>query len=175
MNCPACGHQLVEKKVRDVVVDVCQGGCGGLWLDNLEIKKLDESHEHVGEELLNVPRQSKAIVDHQKKRSCPKCEGTVMMRHFFSPQKEAEVDVCGQCGGLWLDVGELANIRNQYKTEKERHDAAEKYFTELFGHDLAQARAQSQAELAQAQKVARAFRFICPSYYIPGKQKGGAF
>jgi len=30
-------------------------------------------------------------------------------------------------------------------------------------------------ELARAQKFAKTFRFICPSYYVPGKQAGAAY
>jgi len=29
--------------------------------------------------------------------------------------------------------------------------------------------------LESARKIANAFKFICPSYYIPGKQAWGAF
>ena len=52
MNCPACGNVLEEMKVGDVMVDVCQGGCGGIWFDNYELEKFDEPHESAGEELL---------------------------------------------------------------------------------------------------------------------------
>ena len=39
MNCPACGNVLKEMTVSDISVDVCQGGCGGIWFDNFELKK----------------------------------------------------------------------------------------------------------------------------------------
>ena len=45
----------------------------------------------------------------------------------------------------------------------------------MFDGTLAKEAAASQAELAKAQRFAHAFRFICPSYYIPGKQDWGAF
>jgi hypothetical protein len=34
---------------------------------------------------------------------------------------------------------------------------------------------ESQEKAEKARKVANMFRFICPSYYIPGKQDWGAF
>ena len=48
-------------------------------------------------------------------------------------------------------------------------------FSEVFGPELAGAHAQTEEDLARARKIAHAFRFICPSYYVPGKQDWGAF
>jgi hypothetical protein len=36
-------------------------------------------------------------------------------------------------------------------------------------------RAKGQKEAERARNIARIFRFICPSYYLPGKQDWGAF
>ncbi len=36
-------------------------------------------------------------------------------------------------------------------------------------------RAESEENALKAQRFARMFRFICPSYYVPGKQLWGAF
>jgi hypothetical protein len=66
-------------------------------------------------------------------------------------------------------------MRGLFNTEEERHKAAEEYFTEVFGGQLAAMEAEDQQKLKKAQKIANMFRFICPSYYIPGKQDWGAF
>jgi Zn-finger nucleic acid-binding protein len=34
-----------------------------------------------------------------------------LKRHFFSAKRRVEVDQCPNCGGYWLDAGELALIR----------------------------------------------------------------
>jgi Zn-finger nucleic acid-binding protein len=34
-----------------------------------------------------------------------------LKRHFFSAKKHVEVDHCPNCGGYWLDAGELEKIR----------------------------------------------------------------
>lgn len=175
MKCPACNHSLSEKTVGDITVDICQGGCGGIWFDQFELKKLDEPHEYEGEELLAVDRNPGVSVDHSERRHCPKCESTLMMRHFFSVKREVEVDECQTCAGYWLDQGELGQIRSQYATEEDRKAAAVAYFDEVFGTELERMRAKSDADLAKARKIANAFRFITPSYYLPGKQDGGAF
>jgi Zn-finger nucleic acid-binding protein len=175
MKCPACSNQLQEMTVGDVAVDVCKGGCGGIWFDNFELKKFDEPHESAGEELLDVECDTGLVVDRTKKFNCPKCNDIVMMRHFFSVKKEVEVDECPSCGGFWLDAGELRKIRSLFNTEEERHKAADEYFTEVFGDELNAMQAEDEAKLAKSQKIANMFRFICPTYYIPGKQNWGAF
>jgi len=161
--------------VGDVTVDVCRGGCGGIWFDSFEFKKFDEPNESAGEELLDVEQDASIVVDHTKRLKCPKCDDLVMMRHFFSVKKEVEVDECPGCGGFWLDAGELRKIRSMFNTEEERHKAAGEYFSEVFGADFAAMQAEDEAKLAKARRVSNMFRFICPSYYIPGKQAGGAF
>jgi len=83
------------------------------------------------------------------------------------------VDESPNCGGHWLDPGELRTIRTEYASEEERERAA--YFSEVFGPELAAAHAQTEEDLARARRIAHAFRFICPSYYVPGKQDWGAF
>lgn len=37
---------------------------------------------------------------------CPRCEGQLVARLSHG----VEVDVCGGCGGVWLDRGELENL-----------------------------------------------------------------
>lgn len=175
MNCPACGNVLQEITIGDVEVDVCQGGCGGIWFDNFEIKKFDEPHESAGEELLDIERDESITVDHTKRLKCPKCDEVVMMRHFFSVKKQVEVDECPGCGGFWLDAGELLKIRSLFDTEEERHRATQEYFSEVFGGQLAAMETEDKSNLNKAKKISNMFRFICPSYYIPGKQDWGAF
>jgi len=175
MKCPACENTLQQMTAGGVVVDVCKGGCGGIWFDNFELEKFDEPHESAGEILLDIERDESLVVDHTRRLKCPKCDDIVMMRHFFSVKKGVEVDECPGCAGFWLDAGELRKIRGLFKTEEERHRAAEEYFEEIFGDSLRAMKAESEEKLARTRKIVNLFRFICPSYYIPGKQDWGAF
>jgi Zn-finger nucleic acid-binding protein len=175
MRCQACGNVLSPMTVGEITVDVCAGGCGGIWFDRYELMKVDESHESAGEELLHIERASDISVDHSKQLSCPKCPDVVMMRYFFCVKRQVTVDECPNCGGYWLDVGELATIRSEFETEEERDRAAAQYFSELFDPELAAVHAETVEDLERAQRIAYIFRFICPSYYIPGKQEWGAF
>jgi hypothetical protein len=168
MECPACGNQLREMKAGDVVVDVCQGGCGGIWFDNYELKKFDEPHEAAGQELLDVERGSNVSLDHSAKRNCPKCDDVVMMRHFFSIKREVELDECPGCGGMWLDAGELGKIRSLYESEEQRRQAAQEYFDEVFGEKLEEMR--EQTEQSRVNRVANVLKFLSPSHYLSGSK-----
>lgn len=175
MKCPACGRSLVPTTVEDVTVDVCEGGCGGIWFDNYELEKLDEPHELAGEALLDIEKGPGVEVDREQRLTCPKCGDVTTMRHFFSPKRQVEIDECQKCGGIWLDYGELGRIRKLYSAPEERKQAFDAYFDELFGDKVAAMRAGTEQKRKAAKKIADIFRFICPSYYIPGKQDGAAF
>jgi uncharacterized protein len=176
MECPACGHALSPKTAGDITVDVCAGGCGGIWFDHYELRKVDEQSEAVGAELLDVGRDPSVVVDRDKRYACPKCtDGAVLFRHFWSVKHEVTIDECPECGGVFLDAGELGAIRSQFPTEAARHAAADAYFQEVADPLLDAQRAADQEELARAQRFAHALRFVTPSWYIPGKQAGAAF
>ena len=175
MKCPACANEMSTMVVEDISVDVCDAGCGGIWFDRFELNKVDEPHESAGAKLVELTPDSKAAVDQNAKRQCPKCENVVMMRHFFSVKKEVQVDECPSCTGIWLDHGELGKIRSLYASEAERKAAAQSYFSEIFGVQLENMRKEGEAKAQKARKIAHLFRFICPSYYISGKQDWGAF
>ena len=66
-------------------------------------------------------------------------------------------------------------MRSLFNTEEERHRAAEEYFEEVFSDQLKEKQAEGEAKLAKARRVANMFRYVCPSFYIPGKQDWGAF
>ena len=175
MNCPSCNTNLEERTVGGITVDVCAGGCAGIWFDQHELQQVDEQHEHAGESLLDIARDPKLTIDVDARRTCPKCPDSVMMRHFFSIKRHVELDECPTCAGFWLDCGELREIRTLYKTEDERREAARDYFQEVFSQPIQKELRDGQDKLDRARRFAWAFRFICPSYYIPGKQDWGAF
>ena len=111
MKCPACYNELSEIHVGTLAVDVCQGGCGGIWFDAFELQQVDEERETAGEALLHIQRDECLVVDPSRKRACPRCAGIKLHRHFFTARRRVEVDQCPNCGGYWLDAGELALIR----------------------------------------------------------------
>ncbi|MCD7779328.1 MAG: zf-TFIIB domain-containing protein, partial [Candidatus Gastranaerophilales bacterium] len=121
INCPACGKEM--KKVflpeQGINLDVCLYGCGGIYFDNREFLKVDEPHEDITPLIEIFEGKTFKYVDQSQIRICPIC-GTNMVKNFASARHEVEVDECYNCGGKFLDCGELEKIRAQYNTEKER-------------------------------------------------------
>ena len=175
MKCPACGNTMTEKDTDGILVDVCQNGCGGIWFDWMELKKLDEPHEATGEALLDVQCDPSIEIDYKQRRNCPHCENVVMMRHFASVKRDVEVDECPKCGGFFLDHGELNDLRSQFTNDEERSEAAQAYFADLYDQGLEGMAADSEEGVEKARGISRIFKFLCPSYYLPGKQKWGAY
>ncbi len=118
MKCPACDYELTEMEHGGVKVDVCHGGCGGIWFDAFELQRVDEQHEVPTEHLLRIQRDPNRRVDSTRKRACPRCDGVKLKRHFFSARRRVEVDHCPNCAGYWLDAGELEEIRAEKASEE---------------------------------------------------------
>ncbi len=112
MKCPACDRELSPRDLESVTVDVCDGGCGGIWLDAFELARVDEE---LPAEIKDIARDPGLVVDDVRKRSCPRCASVKMQRHLFSADHRVEVDSCPGCGGYWLDAGELSAIREDVK------------------------------------------------------------
>lgn len=175
MLCPACGHSLSQIETSGITVDVCRDGCGGLWFDNHELDKVDESFEPVDDALVDLGPEPAPIMDTTARRECPLCEDTVMMRHFVSVRREIEVDECPRCGGMYLDRGELSAIRTQFESQEDRSAAAREYFAELFDADLQAEAERSEAAVRRARRFAGMLKLLLPSAWLKGKQPWGAF
>jgi Zn-finger nucleic acid-binding protein len=123
MQCPACTQELtVIEAAPGLMVDFCQNGCHGIWFDAFELKQLDEQHEHPDSPLLQPPAPAAKKTTHRL--VCPRCESVKLFQHHFSVARQIMVDSCPQCGGHWLDAGELQQIRQQYRTAEDREEAA---------------------------------------------------
>ena len=170
MDCPACSRGLVTVLIGGVSLDICQGGCGGIWFDNFELHKFDEPKESAGEELLAFERSASLKVDTTHRRKCPKCTALIMMRHLFSPNDDVTIDECPGCAGIWLDPGELAAIRSRFETEAERKAATEKFIDEKIAPKISQLRKEGEQDRQKVDRFVNMLRFICPSTYVPGKQ-----
>ena len=135
--CPAC--QKVMKEIylsdADVTLDICLDGCGGIYFDNREYKKVDEQHENIDEILEAIKDKEFITVDDTKERICPVC-GAKMVKNHASTKHEIWVDDCYNCGGKFLDNGELQKIRAQYNSDAERSTAMMEMAENLFGEDI---------------------------------------
>ncbi len=115
MICPACQRSLVELSVGGIVLDVCHGGCGGIWFDAGELEKLGETEGGQADFSLNLPVDASIEVDDSVERNCPRCAAEAVMRQIFvgAEGDGIRIDTCGGCGGTWLDQGELEWIQRR--------------------------------------------------------------
>jgi Zn-finger nucleic acid-binding protein len=164
-----------EHVVGGITVDVCDEGCGGIWFDNFELDKVDESSEPADALLSLAAADPAPVMDTSARRQCPRCQDLIMMRHFVSVRREVEVDECPGCGGTFLDHGELEAIRGQFASEDARREAAREYFAHMFDDQLEAQAELTDAQVARARRFAGMLRLILPSSWLPGKQTWGAF
>jgi len=131
-----------------VTVDVCQGGCAGIWFDKAELRALDEPAEKTGETLVALAGKPQVTVNVTERRRCPSCPDSVLMRHFYSAKRAVTVDECPTCAGTWLDGGELEQIRSEYDSGGARRQAALVLVEEILATDrMALMRAQLAEQL----------------------------
>ncbi|MCB1153104.1 zf-TFIIB domain-containing protein [bacterium] len=166
MHCPACARELVEVEASGVKLDVCRDGCGGIWFDNFEFKKFDEAVEPIDESLLNPARDPDLTVYPDMARHCPRCGDVVLRRHFASMARKVEVDECPACGGIWLDAGELAAIRNQFTTDEDRQKAMDDYFKKQFAKDFVALQGHYGEENSLLRRIGNIFGALLPWYSL---------
>jgi Zn-finger nucleic acid-binding protein len=101
MECPKCKNSgLVAKKVkgRNVRVDRCSV-CKGIWFDGQELGMV----LNLPKLLINIPAEAK-----KQHFLCPRCDRPLYS--FCYPQSLVIIDMCGKCGGIWLDDKEFNEI-----------------------------------------------------------------
>jgi Zn-finger nucleic acid-binding protein len=134
MQCPVCNKEMAEEDFGGVVVDICRFGCKGIWLDWMELDRLDENNEGLGsalEEALSNPRRND---QDRGKINCPKCD-MPMYSHKFKKSKEVNVDECVNCGGFFLDSGELNTLRETGMSDEEHQEYLRGLSSEIPGYE----------------------------------------
>jgi Zn-finger nucleic acid-binding protein len=134
MKCPCCTHQLQIVRSGKLQLDGCTNGCGGLWFDAGELEKVDEGHEGIAKELFRLVAHANVVIDREKERNCPKCSAVALDRHCYDGAYHLEVDLCDGCGGCWLDMGELAEVRDQNDLRNAALEAQQEFLAKL-SHD----------------------------------------
>jgi Zn-finger nucleic acid-binding protein len=112
LPCPRCDKPLLARRVGDVVVDEC-GGCQGLFLDDVAVKRIVTDRAQARAEALlgTLPRHPVSMLPPPGGRmylKCPQCR-TVMNRKQFATGAGVIIDVC-KSHGTFFDVGELPAV-----------------------------------------------------------------
>lgn len=113
MHCPNCGSRLKKVVVKShygVKIELNQCPCcGGVWCDDLEMHRVSsKSALWLGK--LDA-KKLQELVEIKKKLICPKCGN--LLKEFKDPffPKQIKLEHCSQCGGFWLNRGELSQFK----------------------------------------------------------------
>jgi Zn-finger nucleic acid-binding protein len=96
-----------------MTLDLCYGGCGGIWFDPGELQRIDAKAAASLHTIWQAPPGNEKI---SSTRLCPRCPERVLERKWFSEAKQVELDQCPACGGVWLDAGEFSRIQSEVKS-----------------------------------------------------------
>lgn len=163
MKCLRCQTEMERLKNNQVEADVCTAGCGGIWFDGRELKRMDESHEVDPQFLEKISRypQNKSF-DKAQRLDCPRCQGITLMRHYYSPSRTVELDECAGCAGLWFDAGEYIQILKEFPNEEKRQQAAQVFVNDVFGKGFEGLVKETKAHDEKTQKISKILRFLSP-------------
>lgn len=166
MICPVCQNEMEAESFGTVVVDVCKNGCKGIWFDWMELTKLDEDNEGLGNALREALNYERVNDEGRDQVNCPKCS-VPMQIHKYESAKEVNVDECYQCDGFFLDSGELKAIRDNFMTEEERNTYAEKLVNG--SPEFKKAEKDLERVKLRSEAIRKFTCFMRVSYYVTGK------
>jgi Zn-finger nucleic acid-binding protein len=106
LECHKCWIGMDKKEIDvfgpNIIIDTCPK-CKGVWLDKGELGKLLKDRKLTNYLTKHIGTKSKSPM------VCPKCGMTM----DFEKADDIEVDVCLSCGGVWLDAGELEDLKSK--------------------------------------------------------------
>ncbi|MFO7957959.1 MAG: zf-TFIIB domain-containing protein [Candidatus Brocadiia bacterium] len=112
MKCLNCEREMVNYTVvtqdDQISYDMCEA-CGSLWLDAGELDKMAFQVEGSIEFSSTEPDESAPLSEHE----CPRCDGFKLERVRFLGKSDIVLERCANCGGFWLDGGELDLINRE--------------------------------------------------------------
>ena len=160
MKCPACDNNLTEINATGIKINVCKGSCGGLWVKNTQIKKIDRLKSGTGSELLLIEKAAGVKIYRDAEHPCPQCKTTLLYRHFFSKQYDTEVNQCSKCSGFWIDAGGLGNIIKL--SGEEKNVLLKKYNSAIINQKISGMNLANQDIAEAANSITKIFMFLSP-------------
>ncbi len=62
-------------------------------------------------------------IDHDLLLKNPRSPEIELVRRYYSPKEQIEIDECSITGGIWIDGGDLRQIRGRFPSEEDRRRA----------------------------------------------------
>jgi len=129
MDCPVCKNAMITLELQEVEIDYCTD-CGGIWLDAGELKMLLGEPEKAAQ-LLNSFKNEQT--SGEKFRKCPICLKKMCKITVGSSKPILLIDKCRKGDGLWFDKGELQDIFDRAKLDKD--NKIQKLLADMFGRE----------------------------------------
>lgn len=105
LTCPACQSAMNKELVNGFELDVCPG-CLGVWFDEGELGKVAK----LPKQNFESRQPATPLPLSHLKRSCPRCSA-LLLSAKYQYTSDITIDSCEQCGGVFVDQGELEEIR----------------------------------------------------------------
>ncbi len=117
--CPGCADPMrkilaQDETAEDYIIDFCTG-CAGVWLDQGELQKAVKMRKGIPVKILNLAPYkdiNERIAEGQRK--CPRCSQLLEVKRIH----DINIDLCLECGGLFLDQHELYDLVCDTKQSK---------------------------------------------------------
>ncbi len=106
--CPVCQVNLVPQTHLGITIDVCPT-CAGIWFDADELPRLRELDPGVLPRIEHLYQPTVERYEGAGDRPCPVCR-VPMYRYNYLYTSNIALDGCDQCGGVWVDHGELVKM-----------------------------------------------------------------
>lgn len=116
LNCPACGNELTPQTISPLTLHACDGGCGGLWIEWIDSETV-EALQSPAPTSFTICKGDQRQTNPALQYRCPQCTNLVMNRHYVRVLDDVLVDECPSCGGIWLNAGEVDEVRDQFTQE----------------------------------------------------------
>ena len=116
--CPDCKQPMTATDEGGAILDAC-AGCAGIWFDDGEIRRVMQTDQLA---LLQVEDRhepssppsspsSPSSPSTPTARRCPDCD-RVLDRYRYLYDSPVQLDMCGTCGGVWAEDGELRKMQD---------------------------------------------------------------
>lgn len=131
-TCPRCHGPLTAADFDGVALETCEG-CRGQWLGPRQLRDLISSRDREPQPeaagaLRRSPVRGVALARVREDLPCPNC-GQVMEPFNYGGDTGIILDKCRQCGGLWLDGGELDKVQEAVEASDQDLDRDAKRFS----------------------------------------------
>jgi Zn-finger nucleic acid-binding protein len=107
--CPDCHTSLEPRAFQELMLDACPK-CAGIFFDDGEVAQLKAKGRSAFEALEAAVAPTVTLEQSMDRmRICPQCN-TGMDKFRYLYNSNLMLDECGQCGGIWVQEGELSRM-----------------------------------------------------------------